>query len=236
MSLMTSRPAMAARKLVRTVGLAHLLGSLANRRGYEAQYHEALINLVRKGDTIWDIGANVGVYTKLFAELAGPEGKVVAFEPSARNGERLSKAVDGFGNVQIVAAALGSSDTEVEFAEGSDESGSNARIDESCRKPPTDETSRVRMVRAETLLVEGAVPSPCVIKLDVEGYEIEVLEGMGQALASPQLRSVCVEVHSAQLDERGIKDGGRRIERLLERNGFRPRWVDFSHIVAVRKV
>ncbi len=45
---------------------------------YEERFHQSLLNAIRQGDVVWDIGANVGVYTVLFADRVGPSGTVVA--------------------------------------------------------------------------------------------------------------------------------------------------------------
>ena len=75
---------------------------------------------------------------------------------------------------------------------------------------------------------------PNAIKIDVEGFELEVLQGMGPYLAEPTLRMIGVEVHFGILKERGIAYAPQRIEQLLVHNGYRVRWPDNSHLLAVR--
>lgn len=77
---------------------------------------------------------------------------------------------------------------------------------------------------------------PNAIKIDVEGFEVEVLQGLGPHLAAPTLRVIGVEVHFGILKERGMADAPQRIERLLARNGFRVQWPDSSHLLALRPV
>jgi hypothetical protein len=76
--------------------------------------------------------------------------------------------------------------------------------------------------------------TPNVIKVDVEGFEEEVLLGMGDVLTSPELRSVLVEVHFLKLEVRGRATAPVRIEKLLKSKGFRTDWVDASHLVGTR--
>src|SRR5208283_3588642 len=78
----------------------------------------------------------------------------------------------------------------------------------------------------------GRIPN--VVKVDVEGYEEEVLEGMGGVLASPVLRGIMVEVHFFKLEKRGRLTAPSRIQHLLKDKGFRTRWVDASHLFATR--
>ena len=77
--------------------------------------------------------------------------------------------------------------------------------------------------------------APTIVKIDVEGYELEVLRGMPKVLAEHSLRSVFVEVHSAIMEANGLKDGGDKIVRLLASSGFKITWLDFSHLMAVRE-
>jgi FkbM family methyltransferase len=233
MSLMTSPPANLVRQVLRKTGMGWRLSAFINRRGYEALFDAQLMDSVRADDVVWDIGANVGVYTRKFAEAA-PDGLVVAFEPSSRNADRLRACVAGHPNVQVAEIGLGSADGEMTFEEGTDGAGSNARILTGGSSYGTERRT-VAIRTGDSVVREGTVPSPTMFKLDVEGFEVEVLKGMHELLRSPRLHTACIEVHSAQMEERGIRGGAAQIERMLRAAGLSPRWVDFSHIVARRR-
>ena len=76
---------------------------------------------------------------------------------------------------------------------------------------------------------------PNVIKIDVEGFELEVLTGMAQFLASPTLRSLFIEVHFSILSERGRTEAPRKIVHRFRLTGFNVKWLDPSHLVAQRR-
>jgi hypothetical protein len=73
------------------------------------------------------------------------------------------------------------------------------------------------------------------MKIDVEGFEDEVLEGMPRVLADPRLRAIFLEVHFKLLEQRGKAEAPIHIERMLQSLGFNTRWFkDRSHLQALR--
>jgi hypothetical protein len=83
-------------------------------------------------------------------------------------------------------------------------------------------------------MTEFDLPHPDVVKIDVEGYELEVVEGLSKALSSGQVRSVFIEVHFALLHGRKLDKAPAAILQRLRQHGFSVRWVDPSHIGARR--
>ena len=72
------------------------------------------------------------------------------------------------------------------------------------------------------------------MKIDVEGFEYEVIAGLGDVIREPSLRALGIEVHFGILKERGDEKAPARIERYLKDAGFDVSWADPSHILAVR--
>ncbi len=197
-------------------------------KSYEDRFHNALLNAIRPGDVVWDIGANVGFYTKLFADRVGPSGAVLAFEPSPEQFASLTAAIAGRANVQTQNVALSNASGTANFylngsgigvTDGLAPSAGNARVVEVC------------VERADRF---GAPNPPCVIKIDVEGFEFEVLQGLSGLLPNQALRAIFMEVHFLQLANRGLPDAPRDMMAILRAAGFNVRWVDPSHIAAIR--
>lgn len=137
---------------------------------YEAEKQRRIIQLVRQGMVCWDVGAHVGYYTLLFAELLRVAGKVFAFEPVPANLDLLGRhvLVNRCANVQILPCALADFDGRAEFAPGPNSSmgriASGGSLTVPCRS-------------ADSLISSGEADVPDPIKLDVEGAEVAVLRG-----------------------------------------------------------
>jgi FkbM family methyltransferase len=221
-----------ARSLARKVGLIRLYNRFRPVGDYEARANTALIRAIRAGDVVWDVGANVGVYSELFCRWVGENGFVVAFEPFAGSCEEIRRRIPGCPWLSIENIALGDTDSVGRLVTGAESvvnhiAAANETIE------GDHETVPVAIYRGDTVLSRiGRIPN--VIKVDVEGFEEEVLAGMEGMLSSPELRSLLIEVHFLQLEKRGRQTAPVRIEKLLISKGFKPRWVDSSHLFAIR--
>jgi hypothetical protein len=92
-SVLTGLLGLKARHLGRKLGLNRLVAKLLVSGGYEARYSAAIARCIRRGDHVWDVGANVGYYALSFSGQVGSFGRVFAFEPSPRNLELDPKVV-----------------------------------------------------------------------------------------------------------------------------------------------
>jgi FkbM family methyltransferase len=171
---------------------------------------------IRPGMTVVDVGANIGFYTLLFADLAGPGGKVIAFEPhpdlyraAAENVRRNGKS----SIVRIHNCALGAQPGELYLQPGHVNSGDNR-----LRRSGGD---RGRSIAVEVKRLDDVLASEKVdwIKIDVQGWECDVLEGMGETLArNRESLQVCMEFWP-----RGIRQAGRdpmEAIAILRRAGY----------------
>jgi FkbM family methyltransferase len=210
------------------LGLNKWLAS-KRRAGYEDRFGADLLARVRTGDIVWDVGANVGFYTKRFAELAGPAGKVIAFEPSPANCEKLRQNTVGLENVVVMPYGLGNNAAKLSFLQGTDELGATSRV-----VAGTEGGTQVDVRRGDEVAGCALAPGPTLVKIDVEGFEWEVLEGFGGLLERPGLHTLGIELHFGLLVERGMAAVPAQIEALLKRSRFACHWPDSSHLIATR--
>ena len=73
-----------------------------------------------------------------------------------------------------------------------------------------------------------------VIKIDVEGYELDVILGMRNLLSNKSLKAIGIEIHFAILEENGNGNAVKTIIRNLKNSNFKVKWLDPSHIIAIR--
>jgi FkbM family methyltransferase len=158
------------------------------------------------GMTVLDIGAHHGLYTLLAARRVGPNGRVVAFEPSPREQRKLALNVclSRCVNVQIEHCALGSSDSEADFfiVDGMD-TGCN-----SLRPPNVKEPTKLVQVPVRVLdacLKLRDIDRVDFIKMDVEGGELEVLKGAYGLLDRRPRPIIVCEVQEIRTEPWGYK-------------------------------
>lgn len=166
---------------------------------YEREVLDALVAHLPDDGVLWDVGANVGLHA-ITAQRSRPGATVVAFEPSPHTAARLiANAELNDAAVRVVTTAL--SDTNG-VSELSILTRGNSGLT-SLRPWPDvryEHTIMCPCTRADSLVVSGTLPTPNVVKLDVEGLEVEVLRGFGAVLASPALTALVFEAPGAAVE------------------------------------
>ena len=230
MSIHSNKFTLRLRDFGRKTGVNRILQSFILGKDYEGRYDRCLSSFINTGDCVWDVGANLGYYTKQFATKVGNVGRVYAFEPSPANFVRLQNNCDGFPGIDCLNIGLGTEDGHAFFCQGTDDDGSTSRV----VKSETDNGTVIPIRSIESLMTTEHLKPPNVLKIDVEGFELEVLQGLGECIKISSLRAIGVEIHFAILKDRGCPEAAAAIESLLQKARFRVRWVDPSHIVASR--
>lgn len=148
-------------------------------RHFESNEREFLNRFLRPGDVFVDVGANIGLFTLIAAERAGPQGKVLSFEPTAKTFGRLVENVrlNNFNNVECLKLAVSESRGHVQLSQCGD--GRDAW--NSLATPVLDSSFRTELVEAvdwdEFARERDLVGSVTMMKIDVEGWESRVLAG-----------------------------------------------------------
>jgi FkbM family methyltransferase len=136
-----------------------------------------MAHIVREGERVFDIGANIGLHTIWLSRLVGPRGLVFAFEPNPKLLRCLHQTVAGLSNVRLFPFALSDATGKTEFYLPKDHSlGSLAdwtrgRVKEKAERLTCEQRTVDELVQRQILTV------PEFIKCDVEGAELKVFRG-----------------------------------------------------------
>ncbi len=216
----------------------------AQSRGFIAEKYEPdvwgrVMREVRTGDHVAEVGASMGLYALAFAGRVGAAGHVTAFEPDPESASALEAniSVNGWQDrVTVIRAAAGQSSGEVRFASAR---GQESRIE--TRSDIRDGVITVPMVTLDAALAGRRID---VIKIDVEGFEQQVLQGARIALTDERRRprAILVEVHPFAWADAGTTSAS--LLGLLDELGFRVEGMqgapvssisDYGHVIALRK-
>jgi FkbM family methyltransferase len=232
--MLTSPLMLHLRSFTRRLGLNRAIGALFSTGRYEDVFGSAIKATIRRGDVVWDVGANVGLYSAIFLEMTGSSGKVVAFEPTSACFGELRKMFSDSPAVIVRNLALGSADGTIAMAIDPDPLAATHSVVTDQMAQPAVAVVPVEVRAARSVVHEEPDLFPNVVKIDVEGHEGAVLEGLEPLLPDPRLRCIGIEVHFGLLEERGESWRPRQMEKTLVRNGYSVRWTDPSHLLATR--
>jgi len=194
-----------------------------------ARLIKARPELFAGGDVI-DVGANIGYTATLFARAIEVPYRVHAFEPEDRNFRWLEHTIErGKLGDRVVAhrAAVGSHDGTIDLWHNPEHHGDHRIATEHLRTAGNAATQRVSITTIDTYLAERGWPPVSFIKIDVQGFEPEVLEGLYQTISHNPRVTVAVELMPSAIEELGfnaerfLRDLSVALPRLaiLERDG-----------------
>ena len=179
------------------------------KRLVEDPFHALLRSrpeLLRGGHVV-DVGANIGYHARLFARGLDPGWMVVAIEPEPRNFAMLERNLRRLGvadRVTAVRAAAGSIEGFVELWRNEDHHGDHRVATRAFRAlHPAAATESVPMVTVDALVATLAVPRVAFVKIDVQGYEPEVVAGMSRTLVDNPSIAVAFELAPDGMRELG---------------------------------
>ena len=182
----------------------------------EDEFFDRMLASLRASDVFYDIGANIGLVT-LLAARERPDARIHSFEPEPRNADHLTEnvALNALGNVTIHRLALGSAPGHAKlFVVGATGSGLHSLV-------PSDETgghSIDILVSTGAEIAERTGERPDVMKIDVEGFEMDVLNGCEALLGRGGCREVFVEAHAH------APVSAREIQAWMETRGYAMIW------------
>jgi len=188
----------------------------ASREMIEGVYDDFLfdaiadIDILADGGVAWDVGAHIGYHSLVLASLVGKAGRICAFEPNPYNVARfrrnMGKNQHLSESVELHECAVAALDGQLDFRMSPSYFLSSIGYLDTDGRFPSEQVPKASYTRLQTvqvpvrtmdsLLEEGLLP-PSVVKIDVEGAEVLVLEGARNLLSSLK-PALLIEVHNIQ--------------------------------------
>ena len=184
-------------------------------------YESNLIkNYLKPGMTFIDVGANIGYFTLMGATLVGREGNVIAFEPSPYAYRRLENTVNknNISQVSLVQAGLSNSKSTLQLYIPSEKKGNHAPT---MLKNDDGQPINVPVYTLDEHLKDNNIMYVDLMKIDVEGFEPNVIEGAREAIESKKIRSILLEFNKYWLE-----CNGSTVDSLYQKLlalGFKPK-------------
>ena len=194
------------------VGRRVFLISYAAYKRFEARGVLALAPIVPMGSTVCDVGANVGYCTRHFARWVGPRGRVIAIEPEPENVAELRSEIQrrGLDHVECVQAAAGAQTGRGRLVLNRMHPGDH-RLGQ--------DGIEVAIITIDDVMAEREWPRVSLIKIDVQGAELAVIDGAIETLCRWR-PALYVEVDNEALSRQGTTAAS--LVMRLEALGYAP--------------
>ncbi len=161
--------------LLQGMRIVAVAGPKFSRDQYEPALTQAFVENLHEGMIVYDIGAHWGYFSLLASRHVGDAGKIIAFEPHPHNVRVMEKnlKLNGIHNVHLLKVAVADTSGVATFDLGED-----TGLGRLSQKG----SYQVRVVRLDDLFEQGEIPSPQLVKIDIEGAEGAALRGMRHIL------------------------------------------------------
>ena len=180
---------------------------------YEPELQKAVREMLKPGMVVYDIGANIGYISLLFAKAVGPEGKVFSFEALPANIERLKQNVrlsQVTTPIEVIHGAVTDKADSVEFLVHS--STSMGKVEGAAGRN-VDYLDKISIpgIALDEYVKQNNLPAPDMIKMDIEGGEVLAVKAMKETLlASHPL--LFIELHGPE--------SAKAVAKLLDETGY----------------
>lgn len=194
----------------------------------ELDHKYILEKVLKPGFNVLDIGANIGYYTLIEKQLTGESGKIIAVEPSPANIEllKINAELNAFKNIKIFQAAISSHPGKKDFFLSYESNLNTFHNYGSVESHLTGETIEVDTYTVPGILREANCEKLDLIRMDVEGHEVDVIEGMLEQIADEALLpSIIFETHISRYNE---ENNMRNILKQLFSHGYQAKYVASS--------
>lgn len=184
---------------------------------------QVMLKEIRPDETVVDIGANIGYYALKEARIVAERGHLFAIEPVKENIYWLKKNLEAnnYMTARVERLAMGDKDGEIEM-NICEKSNLHSVLERPDHKTLSKE--KVAMMTVDSFSEKYGI-TPTFLRMDVEGYEYEIMQGATKTLQNSKNLKMMIEFHPVLMgDEKSAK-----FLKLLKKNGFETRYVVFDN-------
>jgi len=170
---------------------------------YEEETTRLLNQVLDQGMTFMDVGAHVGYYSLQAARQVGPSGQVISFEPEPSNYELLTQNIvlNGYSNLTAINKAVSSTVGTATLYITALDNGRNSMYHHGL---PESGSTSVETTTLDSFLASEGWPRVDLVKIDVEGAEVEVLDGMARLMADYPNLKLIIELNPPLFQNGGV--------------------------------
>ena len=196
----------------------HLL-SMIDGKDPEQEVKEIFLENISPGDVVIDVGSNIGDYTLIASKKVGDSGKVLSFEPLSETFLTLNRnlQLNEITNCMFFQKAVGEKPGLANLYKNN-LSGTMGHLDSSLNGKDLIKRDEIEVVTIDDVLTSEHIDTVNMIKIDVEGFEHEVLLGCLQSFKENKIKKILCEVHFKYLESKGKSE--EAIYDLLREHNF----------------
>lgn len=174
---------------------------LGSGKDSEEKIKKVFLQNIEEGDLVIDCGAKIGEYTLIASKKIKDSGKIFAFEPFKESALKLKNNLElnNFKNCQIIEMAISNFKGKAIFYENS-LSGEGC-LDSNLIRKCTSKTE-INLETIDNFIKTNKIEKVNMMKIDVEGYELEVFEGAKNSLKENKIEKIICEVHDIFLKKK----------------------------------
>ena len=186
----------------------------------EKDVKQEFLQNINTGDTIIDVGAHIGEYTLLGAKLVGDKGLVISVEPDHDSVTSLKENIilNNFKNYLILEKAVGEK-IETKSLYKVNEEDVYGYLDSYVENKKLKKYSEIEVTTIDDIVLSNNLNIINLLKIDVEGFEYEVLLGCNDTLKKNKIKKIIIELHPSYLQSKG--DNEELIHTFLKEHGFK---------------
>lgn len=175
---------------------------------FALRYLRDQVFATRRPVIIFDVGANIGIYTRAVLDTFGNTTVIYAFEPAAKTFEMLAEKMDGHENVKLYNVGLGADEGTATLFSAGEGSKLGSVYDITARLNRVgltlEDREQIALTTIDSFCAQEGVDCIHLLKLDVEGHELKILEGSRAMLDGERIDALQFEFGAANLDSRTL--------------------------------